>query len=490
MDAKNQQSAPSAAQGFVSSIFKYSISTFANIGIFGAAILLTGLFIPTGVNNQISLFTTWTNSIMTIAILGLDQSLIRFYFEAPAHLSKNGLFRVCFYFSSAVLLVGGAVCSTLLLGPIYNGLGFWAVGRWVIPLLFVNAFFYMVARYFNVLYRMEGNIRIYTTQSILMQFFYKLFYILGFVFGGQNPVPAMVLCSVLGLGAFALVFSFMRRDVLRPRPAEFTRGAYAAVLPYGLAVAPTAVMVTFNASLSQSVLTHQLGSDLAGTYGFAYTLSNIVTMVQGGFAGFWGPYMFANYKTEQPRIKRVHNYLNLVILCFFAALVAFEDILFLIMPDYAAVQPIFPLMMLSAVFTILCETTVYGNAIARRPIFDTIGIGISFATNILFVVLLAPRFGLYGAAVAITLANFLMFLFRTLTAQRLYASIQTPAKTTLAIVLAVALCAAGTVFAAQFVAKLLCSAAAILLFCLLYRQEFTHLWRLGLSMVKSLLHRG
>lgn len=490
MNAQKQQSTASTAEGFVSSIFKYSISTFANIGIFGAAMLLTGLFFSTEVANQMTLFTSWTNTIMTIAILGLDQSLIRFYYEAPARLSKNGLFRLCFYFSSAVLLVVGAVGSTLLLGPIYSGLGFWAVGRWVIPLLFLNAFFFMVARYFNVLYRMEGNIRVYTTQSILMQFFYKLFYILGLLFGGGNPVPAMVLCSVLGLGGFALVFGFVRRDVLRPRPAEFTRGAYATVLPYGLAVAPTAVMITFNASLSQSVLTHQLGSDLAGTYIFAYQLSNIVTMVQGGFAGFWGPYMFANYKTQQARIKRVHNYLNLAILYFFAVLVAFEDILFLIMPTFAAAQPIFPLMMLSAVFTILCETTVYGNAIARRPIFDTIGIGVSFATNILFVVLLAPRFGLYGAAIAIALANFLMFLFRTFTAQRLYASIETPAKTALAIALAVALCAAGTVFAAQFALKLLCSAAAILLFCLLYRQEFMHLWRLGLSMVKSLLHRG
>lgn len=478
------------ATGFIGSVFKYSISTFANIGILGASMLLTGLFIAPATLNQINLFIYWTGTIMTVAILGLDQSLIRFYYEPPARLSQNGLFRVCFYLSSAVVLGAGIVGSTLLLGPMYRGIGFLAIGTWGVPLLFLNAFFYMVARYFNVLYRMEGNIRVYTVESVLMQFFYKLFYVLGAFFGLDNPVPAMVLCSVLGLGGFALVFSFMRRGVLRPRRQEFGKKTYAALLPYGLAVAPTAVMVTLNSSLSQSVLFHQLGANDAGVYSYAFQLSNIVTMVQGGFASFWGPYMFANYKTQQARIGRVHNYLNLVILCFFALLVAVQDVIFWLMPRYAAVQGIFPLMMLSAVFTILCETTVYGNAIARRPIFDTIGIGISLGTNILLVVVLAPVFGLPGAAAALALANFLMFLFRTVTAQRLYKSVESPAKTAAALALAVATTAAGTVFAHQFAAKLLCAAAAFVLVCLLYRRELARLLRLGLAMAKQLLGRG
>ncbi len=475
---------PNTAAGFLGSIFKYSISTFVNVGILGVSMLLTLLFIPSAIANQINLFNTYTNTIMTIAILGMDQALIRFFHQPPAGLSRGGLFRVCFYLSSGALLVAGTVCSTLLLWPVYSAIGFSAVGGWVVPLLFLNAFFYMIARYFSVLYRMEGNILLYTTESILMQLFYKLFYLLGNFLGFENPVPAMVLCSVLGLGGFALVFSFLRRGTLRLHRAEFNRGAYKTVLPYALAVAPTAVMLTFNAAASNSILTAMLGNGVAGIYGIAYMLSNIVTTIQGGFASFWGPYMFANYQTQQARIKRVHGYLNLAVLAFFAVLVAVEDILFWLFPLYAAVQPIFPLMMLSAVFTILCETTVYGNAIARRPIFDTIGIGLSFGVNIVLLLVLGPRFGLHGAAVAIAAANFTMFAFRTVTGQRLYKSIQNPGKTVLAVALAVALAAMGTVFAANFLPKLLCSLLAMLLYIVMYRQEFVHLLRLGLGMLQ------
>ncbi len=479
----------SAAESFIGSVFKYSVSTFVNMGIMGASIILTGLFIPRGVNGQIGIFLTWTNSIMTIAILGLDQALIRFYHKPPAGLSRNGLFRLCFYFSSAALLLGGALCSTLLARPIYEGLEFSMLGQGFVPLLFLNALFYMVARYFNVLYRMEGNIRVYTAESILMQFFYKLFYILGAFFGLANPVPAMALCSAGGLGAFALVFAFLRRGALRPAAAELKSPAWRTLLPYGIAIAPTAVFITLNASFAGPLITAQLGKDPYGVYNFAYTLSNIVTMVQGGFASFWGPYMFENYKTQQARIKRVHNYVNLVILCFFALLVAAEDILFIIFREYAEAQPIFPLMMLAAVFTILCETTVYGNTIARRPIYDTLGIGLSFGLNILLLATLTAPLGLFGAAIAIAAANGAMFLFRTLSAQRFYSSIPNPGKTALAAALAVALAVAGSLLAHNFAAKLAASLAAMGLYILMYRHEFIRLVKLALSIAKGLLAR-
>lgn len=478
------------ADGFAGSVFKYSISTFANIGILGLSMVLTGWFLLPEMLNQIGIFTSWTNTIMTIGILGLDQSLIRFYHEPPQGLSKNGLFRLCFYGSTLALVLGGAVGSLWLSGPIYSALGFSAVGPWVIPVLFVNALFFMTARYFNVLYRMEGNIAVYTTQSILMQFFYKLFYLGGRFALPQDPVLGMILFSVVGLGGFALVFALFRRQVLRPHLPEFTKRAYGLVLPYGLAVAPTAIMITLNASYSNSFLKHQLGGELAGLYTFAFALSNIVTMVQGGFASFWGPYMFENYKTQQERIKKVHNYLNLIIICFFAFLVAVEDILFWVFPKYVEAQPIFSLMMLSAVFTILCETTVYGNAIARRPVYDTIGIGLSFGVNALFLGALVPALGLYGAAVALALANFCMFLFRTFTAQKLYSSIATPFKTLLAILLSFVLAAAGTLFAFAFIPKMLVSLMVMGLCILLYRKEFVRLLVLARDMVFSLFGKA
>ena len=474
------------AEQFVGSIFKFSISTVVNLGIYALAMVLTDVMLPDqNVRGEIIQFSIITNAIMTLAIFGLDQSYIRFHNEPPSRMDSNSLFRLCFYLSSMALLVGGLICGLFFSEPIYQLLNLKLLGKDVVPLVFLNAFFYMVTRYFYVRYRMEQNIRLYTVTNILQNFSFKLFYLAG-AFYKSHQLGAMVACHMAGLGILAAFCLFIRRSAMKPRSGDINGGALKAILPFGLAVAPTAVMVVLNSSFSTIYVAGQMDGVARGIYSTGNQLSSVITAVQLGFASFWTAYMYANYKTQQARIKRVHDYLNLLILGFFALMVAFEDILFWVLGNSKDVQPIFPLLMLSAVFTVLCETTVYGNTIARRPIFDTIGNAFSFAGNILLCILLIPRMGLVGAAIASASANLAMFLFRTFTAQHLYRSIDKPAKTATAVLLAIALALAGTFLSDQFVPKLLVSGAILLVYCLMYRREFVRFWTLGISILNSI----
>ncbi|NLW79406.1 MAG: hypothetical protein GXY32_08365 [Ruminococcaceae bacterium] len=479
------------AEQFVGSVFKFSISTVVSFIFTGAALILSSVFFAgesdKALYGEIEQFIGTSNLIMTLTILGLDQSFIRFFNEPPGRTTSGGLFRLCLYISASTLVVAGLVCSLFFAGPLHQALNFNLIGTEAIPLMFLNALFWMVVRYFTVLYRMEQRVRIYTMTTILMNFSYKLFYLVGLVF--PSPMVGMVACSLISWGALAVFCIFTRRRALVFRKSDLAGPAVRVVLPYGLALAPTAIMVTLNNFFGGLYLSF-MDEAARGIFRYSISLSNIVTMVQGGFAAFWGAYMFANYKTQQQRIKRVHGYLYLVILVFFALLVAFEDVIFWVLSSFKDAQPIFPLVMLSAVFTILCETTVYGNAIARRPIFDTIGIAISMIVNIVLCVLLTPTLGMLGAAIAIAVADLLMYLFRTLTAQRYYVSINSVPKTIIAVEVAIALALAGTLFTYDFLPKLLCSAAAIVIYCLMYRAELVRLWHLAIGMLNHLFRRS
>lgn len=475
------------AENFVGSIFKFSISTFANMGIYAILFLLTNFFVAQETLGQIDLFVGYTATIMNVAILGLDQALMRFYHEPPNKLGANGLFRHCIYFSGTLLLFCALLGSTIFLSPMYKAIGFQGIGLWVIPLLFLNAGFFLVARYFNVLYRMEMRVAAYTVQSILLQVFYKLFYLVGAF--AKDPNTAMILCSALGLGGFAAALLFIRRKTLRPAHKEFTPAVYKTIVPFGAATAPTSIFVTLNGNLPKSIITSMLSLTATGVYTYAFQLSSIVAMVQGGFAAFWTPYVYANHKTQKERILKVHDFINFIILVFFCLLVAFEDIIFWILSNYADSKPLFPLLMLSAVFNILCETTVQGNALARRPIFDTIGIGVGVGVNVLLCALLIPRFGLIGAAVAIMAGNGAAYFFRTAFAQRMFRTIRYPAKTAAAIGVALAVTTLGTLFTHNFLFKLLSSFLGIGVYCLMYRQELVRSWGLGISVLKSIFKR-
>ncbi|MDL2252524.1 hypothetical protein LJC49_00420 [Ruminococcaceae bacterium OttesenSCG-928-I18] len=478
-----------SAESFVSSVFKYSVSTVVSFALFGLAVLLNNFLVPNqAVYGEISQFLGATNTLMTIVIFGLDQSYIRFCYEPPGRLSSAGLFRLCFYLSTSILFVAALVCSLFLSGFLHGLFEFQLLGRDVIPLVFLNTFFWMVARYFYVLYRMEQNIVLYTLTAILMNFFNKVFYLGGAFF--ENQLEAMVVFSMVGLGGFALVCMVGRRKLLMPRKDEVSKGVLGVILPYGIAVAPTAILVTLNFTVGAAYVAHSLGGEARGVYSYGFQLSNIVTAIQLGFASFWGAYMYANYKTQQERIKKVHDILNLIVLVFFTLLVAFEDVIFWILANYKEVQPIFPLMMLSAVFTVLCETTTYGNTIAKKPIFDTLGNALSILCNFGFCVLLIPFFSLEGAAAALAVANLAMYLFRTGFGQYFYRTVRYPAKSTAAVVLSILLALFATRWHDAFLLKLCVCAVAALLYCLMYRAELLRCFRLGRSMLESLLARA
>ncbi len=478
------------AENFVGSVLKYSVSTVVNLVIYALAMLLTSLLIPSGgsasggIAGEITQFQFFTNTIMTIAIFGLDQALIRFFNEPPGGITKGGLFRQCLYISLSAIVVAGLVCSLFFASPLREFFGFNLLGTGAIPLVFLNALFWMVARYYYVWYRMEQNIRLYTATSILMNFFYKLFYLAGAFF--ENQMVAMVAFYLLGLGGFAVFCLFSRPQLLRPKRADLNADTIKITGPFALAVAPTAVMVTLNALFSSVYVYHALDEQARSLFNYGAQLSSIVTAIQLGFAAFWGAYMYANYKTQQVRIKKVHDIMNLVLLVFFALVVAFEDVLFLILSGFKDVQPIFPLMLLSAVFTVLCETTTYGNAIARRPIFDTLGNALSLLMNIVFCFLLIGPLGLYGAAAALCVANFAMFAFRTGFAQYFYRTIRFPAKTVAAIAIATALAILGTLLSGMFFVKLTACLAAIAVYCLMYRAELLYCLSLAGRILRSL----
>ncbi|MEG1801734.1 MAG: polysaccharide biosynthesis C-terminal domain-containing protein, partial [Oscillospiraceae bacterium] len=169
---------------------------------------------------------------------------------------------------------------------------------------------------------------------------------------------------------------------------------------------------------------------------------------------------------------------------FFCFLVAFEDIIFIVLgPRYRQGIEIFPIMLLVPIFLIISETTVYGISIAKKPIYDTIGIGISVVSNIGFCWLLAPRYELYGVCLALSLSNILMFLFRTFVAQRFYPSIPSVKRTALVLCLMLLLTGAATLWAHNFALKLLASVVCAAAYFIIYKQQLKN----ALSMAQDLL---
>ena len=196
----------------------------------------------------------------------------------------------------------------------------------------------------------------------------------------QDIEVSGLLTAILSFGVVVIAFGFKyRAAAFSDLPTPMAAGIARTVLPYGIALAPAQILFSLSSGVCLSFISNYCGDTAQGLFAFGYSLAQLVTAIQAGFSTYWGPYVYAHYREEQERIARVHDILNLLIFGFFCVLVMFEDIVFWIFANKRDCLAIFPLLMLAVVFTILCEGTVYGNSIARKPWHDTIGIAIGAA---------------------------------------------------------------------------------------------------------------
>lgn len=481
---------PKKQESFLGNVMKYSVATYLGFFISGAALIVKGV-LPAQSYAVPATFMAYTISLMNVGMLGLDSSLLRFYREPPAGATGRQMFAACTRLSVLMMLVVGAVGSIFFSSPLSTAFGLGSNGAVLVPFLFLNAALYMLVRYINVLLRLENNVRAYTAQTLWMQACLNLIYLLPGFF--TSNVWWFIFAAVGSFGCVAIAYWFKAQqgqEQGRDGGLRQYAGIYREVVPYGIALAPAAILTPLYRSICLSFLASYSGTAAQGTFEFAYTLALLVTTVQAGFSTYWGPYVYAHYRTEQARIGRVHDLLNFLIFAFFCLLVMFEDVIFLIFPGKSDCMGFFPIMMLSSVFAILIEGTVYGNAIARRPQHDTIGVALGVAANLAACAVLVPRFGVLGAAVAVAAANAVMYLYRTVTGQYYYRTIPSYTRTACGMAMAVAVAGLGVVFAGNFLLKFLLVGLVLFVYCNLYRPQLAKLWQLGVGLLRKVLKRG
>lgn len=479
---------PQGATSFLSSVFKFSVSTWVNAVILSVvAVLYTHLLSPS-IYGIYDMMITASSTLMSAVALGLDHAYIRFYSEPPKGIrDEKHLAAACMSLS----LASWFLISLILIFILPNQIGelfFESRQVMLIAAMCVNTLFMLVTRYFNITYRMQNNVAMFTIQSILLQFFTRAFFLVGAFY--RPDLPTIVSFNIAGLGVFAVVFFAIQRRSMLPKRFEIGKKGYRPLLHYGLGIAPSSVLLYGNQLFSRIFVNAWLGNHLLGIFSSASTLSNMIGVMQGGFATFWSAFMFKSYKTEQRRIRNMHDYIMLAMMAMMCLLILATPVIFLILSgNYVEIRPIFGLMLFSPMLAIVGETTYYGIEIARKTIFNTIGTAISLVTNILLCVLLIPRFQLLGAVLALVGSSFAMFLLRTVIAQKFYRTVNSYGKTTVSLSVMAALSTASYLFDTNRLFLSTLAVMVLLFYIILYLPQYRRLLQLAAELLRSVFKK-
>ena len=130
-------SEPKKTESFAGNVMKYSIATYLGFGISGAALIIKGV-LPAESYAVPASFMAYTMSLMNVGMLGLDQSLLRFYHEPPAGSTGRSMFAACTRLSVLVMLLVGGIGSIFFAKPLAAAFGLGANGAGLVPFLFLT----------------------------------------------------------------------------------------------------------------------------------------------------------------------------------------------------------------------------------------------------------------------------------------------------------------------------------------------------------------
>lgn len=402
---------------FTSRIFGFSMASWVNCIIsLIATPITTALFAPQELG-KVNMLISYANIIIPFIYMGFDQVYVRFYNEPLGKNTPGSMFKLCLSFS-AILVVPTTLITMIIWRPISDGIiGYSSIFIYFCLILYVVAT--MLMRYANLKARMDNNILLFFIQSVLSTIIIKISFACVALIKPSAEYAIFFRTALLLL--VGIVFVILAIAKCRKEPINCNKKVTTELLKYGLPIFPTVFIVMLNTSLSQLILKNYVAYEMIGIYSNAITMASIITIVQSGLNTFWTPFVY-EYRNEQAKIQKMHHIVAyLLITCGFA-IIAFQDLVYLILVNkkYWASKAIMGLLMISPISETISETLGLGIELSKKTYMKLPVYAVSIIVNVLSCILLVPKYGIFGAAIANAISSLTMLLIKSIIGEHYY----------------------------------------------------------------------
>lgn len=380
----------------------------------------TRVFVPAEYG-IITLITSGLTLMSILVVLGLDNSMHRWYWDTEDSEERKTSLASWFWcqigLSAAVAAIVVAVAPLLARGLVQDGAAAFYVrtAALILPLM---AFPRVTMTWFR-LQRQPWRTTSYAVGLAILTVALTLLLVLRFDFG----IAGVYVGQLCAYSTAALVSIALLRDWIHPR--HFVMHRLGAMLSYALPLVPAAVAMWALNLVDRYFLGFYASVEEIGVYQVGYQLAGIMALGTAAFQQAWSPFAFS-LRQEHDAADEVLGQALLVyvwVSCFAGvalSLFAPEILTIFTARAYFGAAEVVGLLIFSYVMAGLLNIAAIGAAFARttRPV----GIGVSIAAVLTIVLdmLLIPRFGIRGAAVATLIAWSLVPLYVFSSAQSLH----------------------------------------------------------------------
>ena len=365
------------------------------------------------------LVTGYSASLLLVLVFGMDGALARFFYEQPDAGARRRMASSSFAFrlvtslsiSAVLVLLAGPLADRLMGGEVYAK--YLRVGAFTLPFTLVVLFCNDLLR---VTFQPWKFVSLNVTQTVLVGGV-----TLYLVLVQRLGVIGVLYGKLVGDGLAALLGVVLCRHHLRP---VFDRPLLRRMLGYGVPLVPVAFAYGVMGSVDRWSLQHFASLDEVGTYALATKFFAVVTMGVSAFQLAFMPFAFA--RAQDPEAPRLYaRVLGLYVAIATAGalavgLLAPLGIQLLATRDYAAASR--PALWLA--FAAVAQGAYYVAALGINLSLKNRLLGLSAGGAALLAaaanVVLVPRFGAEGAAMATFVGYVTSAALTYVIAQRVY----------------------------------------------------------------------
>lgn len=469
-------------------IFKYSISTWANLLIGFLSVIVTTRLMTPDVYGQVAIFFSASSVLMYTLTIGFDGALIRFYNEPPQNNTKNELIYKCIAYSCIICFVVGG-CVTLFAGDIISERLFNVGSRITFGLLVLYTFTNIILRYFNISFRMSFKAKQYTIQNIIINCLSRVLIIAAAFIISDFTFIATVM--TIGLTCVLILYTYVQKDEILPYNTEGTKNyslslkGYGEFVKFALFSAPTYIVFYLNDYLNKQIIVSAIGVYAVGIFSSSSLFGSILTGLKGGFNTYWSAYVYKNYQTEKKKITEMHDYVVLFSIFAASLLVVIRDVIYLLIgTDFHASKAFFSLLLAMPLLSFILETTNKGIAIAKKNQITFFSHTAAVTINLISCIVLTKIWGLTGAAIANMLSAVLLYVLNTFYGQKYYSSIASYAKSVFGVVLMILILVSASIFS-DIMSIIITVIIIDIIAIIVYRKPLF----IGISVIKSFLKK-
>lgn len=371
---------------------------------------------------KLSIFTMYSSIAVMILCLGLDQALVRYYYEKEDVNYKRSLLFKCIKFP--VILTIATMLFVIITShfKIIN----YEFEPYIMVILCIYILVQLLYRFSILIVRLEYKSKLYSTLNIILKISYILI-VIPLILIVKKDYLYLLTISTLISASICFAISIMAQldiwNIFKNKSnnctisqKELIKYAY----PYIISMSIT----TLFQAIDKISLNYYCSYQEVGIYSSTMSLVHIFAIVQSTFNTLWAPMSIEHYtkdKNDRTFYQKGNQIITVIMFFIGLTLILVKDIFAILLGEkYREAAYILPFLIFNPIMYTISETTVCGLVFKKKSKMQVIVAIGACITNIIGNTLLVPILGCKGAAISTGISYIVFFILRTILSNRYF----------------------------------------------------------------------